>query len=213
MKKLTLLTLALFVMAGCNPKKNSVKANVATISGVTVGTQCTNTTQNSNVGTIYDQSMSMNFEYQVKGLLSATTNPSEVGSISPNQSDSTGVRFSGRIKLDANGNVIGSQSKVTISVYDSYLLFNTSLQPIILDLDPNAAGKNVQITGQFSTSNGDGYISIRDQYGEIRFQGIIDAQRFSGTITYANTTTYNNSGTPASGTLGQFWIQRCSFFQ
>ena len=213
MKKLTLLTLSLLVMAGCNPKKNAVKANVATISGVTVGTQCTNTTQNSNVGTIYGQAMSYNFEQQVKALLSATTNPNEIGSISPNQSDSTGVRFSGRVKLDAAGNVVGAQSKVTITIYDSYILMDNTIQPIILDLDPNAAGKNVQISGQFNTSTGDGYISIRDQFGEIRFQGVIDAQKFSGTVTFANSTYYNQSAQPASGTLGQFWIQRCSFLQ
>lgn len=212
MKKLTLLTLALFVMAGCNPKKNAVKANVATISGVTVGTQCATTTQNSNVGTIYGQAGSFNFEQQVKALLSATTDPSNVGSISPNQSDSTGVRFSGRVKLDAAGNVVGAQSKVTITIYDSYILMDNTIQPIILDLDPNVAGKNIQISGQFNTSSGDGYISIRDQYGEIRFQGLIDAERFSGTVTFANTQNITG-GQPASGTLGQFWIQRCSFLQ
>lgn len=211
MKKLTLLTLALFVMAGCNPKKNAVKANVATISGVTVGTQCTTTTQNSNVGTIYG-SNAFSFEAQVKALLSATTNPAEVGNISAGQADSTGVRFSGNVKLDANGNVVGAQSKVRITVYDSVLLYDNTAQPIVLDLDPNAAGKNIQISGQFSTSTGDGYISIRDQYGEIRFQGIIDAQRFSGTVTFANTQNVTG-GQPASGTLGQFWIQRCSFLQ
>jgi hypothetical protein len=212
MKKLTLVILALFVMAGCNPKKNAVKANVATISGVTVGTQCTNTNQNSNVGTIYGQAMSLNFEQQVKALLSATTNPSDIGSISPNQSDSTGVRFSGRVKLDAAGNVVATQSKVTITIYDSYILMDNTIQPVILDLDPSAAGKNIQISGQFNTSSGDGFISIRDQYGEIRFQGRIDAERFSGTVTFANTQNVTG-GQPASGTLGQFWIQRCSFLQ
>jgi hypothetical protein len=212
MKKLTLVTLALFVMAGCNPKKNAVKANVATISGVTVGTQCTSTNQNSNVGTIYGQAMSLNFEQQVKALLSATTNPSDIGSISPNQSDSTGVRFSGRVKLDAAGNVVATQSKVTITIYDSYILMDNTIQPVILDLDPSAAGKNIQISGQFNTSSGDGFISIRDQYGEIRFQGRIDAERFSGTVTFANTQNVTG-GQPASGTLGQFWIQRCSFLQ
>ena len=212
MKKLTLLTLSLFVMAGCNPKKNAVKANVATISGVQVGAQCTTTTQNSNIGTIYGQAMSYNFEQQVKALLSATTNPNDIGSISPNPSDQTGVRFSGRVKLDASGNVVGSQSKITISVYDSFILMDNTLQPIVLDLDPNAAEKNVQISGQFNTSTGDGYISIRDQFGEIRFQGVIGAQNFSGTVTFANTTNVMG-GQPASGTLGQFSIQRCSFLQ
>ena len=212
MKKLTLLLITLFVAVGCTPKKSSVKANVATISGVTVGTQCTNFNSNSNIGTIYDQAGSFDFENRVKGLLSATTNPAEIGNISPNQADtSTGVRFTGRVKLDANGNVVGAQSKITITVYDSVLLYDPTAKPIVIDLDP-AAGKGVQITGQFETSSGNGFISIRDNFGEIRFQGMIDAQRFSGTVSFANSVNVMG-GQPASGNLGQFYIQRCSFFQ
>lgn len=210
MKKLTLL-IVLALMAGCNPKKSSVKATTATISGVEVGTQCLGATS-SQIGTIYDSSnMSYDYNNRVKALLSATVRPEEVGYISNGQADPTGVRFSGAVKLDANGNVISNQSRVTISVYDSIWLANQSAGEIKLEFDPNA-GRGATITGQFDTSSGAGTLILHDNYGEIRFNGQIDAQRMSGTVTFQNSSNVSG-GAALSGTLGQFYIQRCGFLQ
>lgn len=210
MKKLTIL-IALTLLAACSPKKNSVKANVATIAGVPTGTQCATGTNQSSVGSIYDSQNSMNFENQVKALLSATISPYEIGSISPQSSAQTGVRFNGVIKMDANGNITGAQSRLTITVYDSIWLANQSNNNLIqIVFDPTKAG--TVISGQFNISSGDGVLSLKDQYGEIKFQGRIDAQNFSGTVSFQNTASVIG-GAPASGTLGQFFIQRCAIFQ
>lgn len=215
MKKLTLL-IVLALMAGCNPKKNSVKSSTtATISGVQVGTQCTGTA-NASYGTIYDSTnTSYDFNNRVKALLSVNIQPTDVGFVSSGQADLTGVRFTGTVKLDANGAVLSDQSKVMISVYDSVWLNNRYTNPneqeIRLDFDPKA-GRGATITGQFDPSSGSGTLILQDSYGEIRFNGTIDAQRMSGTIAFQNSKNVTG-GAALSGTLGQFYIERCAFLQ
>lgn len=210
MKKLTIL-IALSLLAACSPKKSSVKANAvngtATIAGVST-TTCTGVS--TGVGTIYDNANSYNFENQVKGLLSATISPYEIGTISPLGNAKTGVRFSGAIKLDAAGNVVAANTNVKITVYDSVWEANQT-QANLIELAFSTA-KNSTITGQFNPTSGDGFLSLKDQYGEIRFQGKVDAQNFSGTIAYQNATNVLG-GAPASGSLGQFFIQRCAILQ
>ena len=212
MKKLLVL-LALTLLAACSPKKSSVKANIGapaaiTIAGVTTGTSCVNTAQNT--GIIFDSSAnSYNFETQVKALLSATTNPAEVGTISA-QASGTGVGFAGLVKMDASGNVVSANSSVTITVYDSIWFANqTAANLIELKFLP-ANGST--LSGQFKVTSGDGFLSVADKYGEVRFEGKIDAQNFSGTVRFTNLTTVIG-GTPASGVLGQVQIQRCAIFK
>ena len=212
MKKLLVL-LALTLLAACSPKKSSVKANVGVpatinIAGVATGTQCASTS--ANAGIIFDNSgNSYNFENQVKALLSATINPSEVGTISA-QANGTGVGFTGIVKLDANGNVVGGQSNVTITVYDNIWYMNqTAANLIELKFNPT---NGATLAGQFNMSSGDGFLSLTDKYGEVRFEGKIDAQNFSGTARFQNTSSVLG-GTPASGALGQFQIQRCTIFK
>lgn len=209
MKKLTIL-IALTLLAACNPKKNSVQANVATIAGQPIGTQCVANNNASSVGTIYDSQGSFNFETQVKALLSATISPNDIGSISPQGNAQTGVRFNGLIKLDASGNVVAAQSRLTISVHDSIWLANQTAANLIQVIFDQTKGST--ISGQFNLTSGDGLLSLRDQYGEVRFQGKIDAQNFSGTVSFQNATSVVG-GSPASGTLGQFFIQRCAILQ
>ena len=219
MKKLTII-IALALLAACSPKKSAVKANVGvgttvTIAGVTTGTQCTtnNTNSSSKTGYIFDSSSnSYNFENQVKALLSATTNPSEVDTISPlpNATGGTGVGFGGLVKLDSNGNVVAAQSRVTITVYDGIWYRNqTAANLIELKFDPSIGST---LSGQFNLQTGDGILSLKDKYGEISFEGKIDAQNFSGVVKFQNLTSVIG-GTPATGNLGQFQIQRCAIFQ
>lgn len=217
MKKLVVL-ISLSLLAACSPKKSSVKSNVnaAAASGsVFAGTQCpagsTNTA--NNVGSIYDTTMnSYNFENQVKLLLSATISPYDVGMISSQGNASTGVRFSGTIKLDASGNVLGgNQSSAKITVYDSFWLANqTDSNKIVLDFNPSRGGT---ISGQFNLQSGDGTLTLQDQYGQVTFTGRLDAQSFSGTVSFQNNVTVLQNTQPASGNLGQFYVQRCALFQ
>lgn len=224
MKKLILVTLASLFFVAC-PAKKDATGRTAVVTGrggtggivggtPTGGITFTNTCGQSvsPIGTIYDQGgqqvslyNSGSFEDRVKAFLSATVNPTEVGQISSAPTDSTGVRFQGAIKLDQNGMVIPSQSKILIKVYDSYMLQNSSYQAIPVQID--AASE-----GQFNMQTGAGYVVFKDQYGEIRFDGKIDAQYFSGVISFRNYATVTG-GAPAQGQLGQFYVARCGIIQ
>ncbi len=216
MKKLTFI-IVMALLAGCTPKKNSVKSNTATISGVDIGAQCSNVnTASALYGTVYDSTNSaFDFTNRVKALLSVNIQPNNVGQVSAGQADSTGVRFSGQIKVDVNGQILGDQSKMTISIYDSIWLSNKISNPneqeIRIEFDPKA-GRGAVISGQFDTSTGQGFISLRDNFGEIRFEGQMDAQRLSGLVKFQNSANVTG-GQGLSGTVGQFYIQRCGFIQ
>lgn len=218
MKKVVLLTLIALSFVGCNPNKDSSKrtsgnARVATVAGTTNGafTQSYCGANLSNVGTIYDQTnSSYNFETRVKGLLSATINPAEVGQISSGPSDQTGVRFQGQIKVESNGSVNLSQTKLLIKVYDSYVLQSAvdgsnQYQPIPIEFTSAAAG-------QFSLQTGSGYVVFKDQYGEIRFDGNLSGDYFTGQISYSNATNVAG-GAASSGVLGQFYVARCGIIK
>ena len=211
MKKLTIL-IALVLLGACSPKKNSVKSNVsATIAGVPLGTACAAGSSQQKIGYIYDSSaQSSNFETRAKAMLSSYLQPSEVGSISGRQGDTTGIGFTGTVKLDANGAVVPAQTNVKITVYDSTWLYNQTADNLI-EMNFNTAKGSI-MSGQFNPTTGVGFLSLADSYGEIRFEGTIDAQKLSGNVTFANKTTVVG-GTPASGALGQFWVNRCAFLQ
>jgi hypothetical protein len=219
MKKITFLLMVLGALSACQPKKDAVRAAAISNTGLTgiAGQGLTNQCAQgqSNLGAIYEntQTLGLSFQDRVKSLLTATMSPSEVGTVGSGLNETTGVRFAGVIKLDANGNVVQANSKLTISVFDSIWYQNSLLNPsesaILLEFDP-AAG--AIITGQFNLSTGAGSFSVKDQFGEIRFDGTFNAQSFSGTVTYRNTTNVTGAAA-ASGTLGQFLINTCGIIQ
>ncbi len=202
MKKLTVL-ISLILLAACSPKKSSVRSSAnnsaTTIAGTSTGL-CASTA--NNAGTIAG---GFDFDLNVKGLLSANLSSFEVGFVNA-------VKFTGLIKLDGSGNVVQDQSRLLISIYDSY--YNQAQDNAIkLNFDPSKdTTKQSSITGQINLQSGDGTIILKDQFGEIRFQGRVDAQNFSGTVAYQNTVSVNGMN-PSAGQLGQFQIQRCAILQ
>ncbi len=216
MKKMLILSLVSVLMVACNPKKDTTVRSATglrtTGSGIVGGLTTTCPQNQFPIGTIYDNGNqqpslynSGSYEARVKSFLSATVNPQEVGQISGAQWENTGVRFQGVIKLDATGKVQLAMSKLLIKVYDSYVLQSSGTEPIPVSIDSASEG-------QFSPQTGVGYVVFKDQYGEVRLDGVYDAQNFSGTVTYRNYVSYNSS-TPAQGQLGQFLIARCAIIQ
>lgn len=222
-----LLLIPLLVLVACNKGKDPVRASVQTNTGANIAGDFTLTNQcpqgTSGIGAIFDSGPTQGslytsagtFEDRVKALLSANVAAGDVGQISGLENDSTGVRFQGVIKLDTAGNVIAANSKMLIKVYDSFIL-NSQLDPngtkydaIQIEFVPK---NNVQINGQFNLQTGEGYVSYRDAYGEVRFEGRLDAQTFGGVVKFQNTKNVNG-GAAASGTLGQFKVARCGIIQ
>lgn len=205
---LMIMTLGLIVMTSCKPAAKGTGVRVytgnqrdnVTNTGGTPTTPSNCPSGQSAVGTIYGSaSNAANFEQQVKLFLSANMSPDEIGTISSGPTDSTGVRFSGAIKLDSNGSVNLSQSHIKITVYDSYFLSGEAAEPIPVRIDRAHSG-------QFNLQNGQGSVIFKDSYGEIRLEGRIEGQFFRGTVSYANTVHVVNGSAPASGILGDFYI-------
>ena len=222
MKNVLLLTIIALTFVGCNPNKESAKrtsgVRAATVAGTTNGTFTQSFCGNnlSSIGTIYDQGTQAslystgNFEARVKGLLSATIDPAEIGTISSSPNDQTGVRFQGTIKVESNGTVNLQQTKILIKVYDSFVLQSATdgsnqYQPIPIEFTSAAAG-------QFNMQTGSGYVIFRDQYGEVRFDGNLSGDYLSGQVSFANSANVTG-GSAASGVLGQFYVARCGIIK
>ncbi|MBC7419749.1 MAG: hypothetical protein H7328_03380 [Bdellovibrio sp.] len=224
MKKI-LLGLVLLGFTACEAPKKTVSAGTVgsvegVVGGILSGIQCAQSTS-STQGIIYEATQVQyaagdaqgSFEDRAKALLSSAIMPQEIGSISPNANASTGVRFVGSLRLDQSGNVLGAQSKMTISFYDSIWLseysYNSSARGIDLAFDPTRSGQS--ISGNFNLQTGVGTLILKDAYGEIRFEGTIGAQNFSGLVKFQNSQSV--VGTIAKGTLGNFSIARCAIVQ
>jgi hypothetical protein len=213
--KIIVITLGLLILAGCKPAaKDGARAYTTNQRQDVVNTGNGSVFQNNcpsgqaAIGSIYDanNSNAVSFENRVKAFLSATTLPDDVGSISSSPTDSsTGVRFQTTIKLDASGRVVGNQSKITITIYDS-LVASQGLDPIAVSISSASAG-------QFNVQTGQGYVTFKDAYGEVRLDGTVNNQNFAGTVSFTNYTTVVQNAAVSSGPLGQFSIVTCGAIQ
>ena len=230
MKKQLLLVPLLMTLVACNPSKDPVRATTFLGANTSanlardfvLSNKCPQGT--SGIGAISDTvqtagslySTPGTFQDRVKALLSAAVLATDIGDISGSEFDSTGVRFQGVIKMDPTSGIVdGANSKMLIKIYDSFYVNamndpnGTKYDAIQIEFSPL---KNAQISGQFNMQTGDGFLSFRDSYGEIRFEGRLDAQFFSGVVKFQNTKNVNG-GDPASGTVGQFKVARCGIIQ
>lgn len=175
----------------------------------TVGGGSTNTCPNtSTVGKIYDPQASANFEAQVKAFVSATLNPSSLGSVSGDINATTGIDFTAAFSFDSSGNLNVANTSVNIKIYDSYVgtVYNgQTITPYSVNFSTAAAGNINRTTGQFQ-------VRFSDAYGDIVFQGTKGASLAEGTVTFQNKTAVSGYSA-ASGTLGSFKIYNCVLFK
>lgn len=221
-----ILGFGLIALVGCKPAAktgvrtytSAVRTDIVAGQGNTTGTPGQPGTNQNNcpagqsaVGAIYDptnysNNSTFSFEDRVKLFLSANVKSSDIGTISNEANASTGVRFQGSIKLDNTGRVVNNQSKINIKIYDSFMAENTQLLAIPINISTASSG-------QFNLQTGIGFIIFKDTYGEIRLDGKIDSQYFSGSVSYINYKTVNAAAAVASGYLGQFYIAACGMIQ
>lgn len=208
--------IVLALVTGCNTNKSNRGATTrpADVNSLNSGLTCT--TGQSNIGAIYDQNgLSLtngaSFEDRVKAFLSATINPTEIGTISSSATDPTGVRFQGVISLNSSGQVNLTSTKIKILVYDSNVL-NSQYATNGQKYEPIPVEFTTAVEGRFDLTTGAGYVIFRDSYGEVRFEGKYDAQFFSGTVSFKNTQAVSGI-TVQSGALGQFYVARCGIIQ
>ncbi len=151
------------------------------------------------------------FQERVNALLSTTAKPESIGLVSGFRYASTGIDFNGLIKLDANGNVLSAQSNLTFTVRDSIwadqVIWDPKALPINIIFDQGHAST---ISGQFNinSQSGPATLVLHDGFGDILFDGVLDAQNFSGKVRYVNSVTV--VGQIMKGPLGDFIIPRCA---
>ncbi|MNL20971.1 hypothetical protein D3C87_1422430 [compost metagenome] len=170
-------------------------------------TSCSSTT----VGKIYDPAgaASAGFDSQVKAFVSATLNPTLLGSVSGDINAATGIDLKGSWSFDSTGSLVLSGAAVSIEIFDSYVGTKDSngetILPYTIDFSSASSGSINRSTGQFT-------VVFRDSYGSITFTGTKGSTYSEGTVTFANTTAVSGYS-PASGTLGSFKINNCALIK
>jgi hypothetical protein len=170
-------------------------------------TSCSSTT----VGKIYDPAggSSTSFESQVKSFVSATLNPTLLGSVSGDINASTGIDLKGSWSFDTSGNLVTKGAAVSIEIFVSYVGTTDSsgqaILPYTIDFSSAASGTLNRTTGQFT-------VVFRDSYGSITFTGTKGSTYSEGTVTFANSTAVSGYSA-SSGTLGSFKINNCALIK
>lgn len=217
-QQISLLILVLAAFTACQPKRDSVRSAVSPTNPVGVLGGLTNIPTTcgqgqSSMGAIFDSAQPSTFQARVVSLLSATMYPQDIGTVGASIGDTTGVRFTGSLLLDASGNVNPTSSNLKITVYDSIwynqYIMNPSTEGIPLEFNPS---QGAVISGQFNVSTGLGFFQVKDNFGEIRFDGTITSQNFTGTVTFKNDVNVTGQAA-ATGPLGQFTISSCGIIR
>ncbi len=210
-----LLGLCLGLMA-CAPA--SMQANLAnTSSGATVTQAAVScSTKTDDLGLVYDEKKdgssysTLSFEQRVKGLVSATLDPSEIGSISGEKNFSRQyISMAGSFKFDNSGNLQVADTSVQLLINDS-LVGTKDAQNVAIE--PYSVGFSAATSGSIDRAAKTFKVIFQDSYGSITFQGTYDASMARGRVDYANTQAVSGS-TPASGVLGAFYISTCALIQ
>jgi hypothetical protein len=207
------IILASLTMTACGQKDDSAvrTAGRTTGAGVTQNNVLLNSTcanPSMNWGKIFDPVASSQFESQVKGFVSATLDPQNLGSISGNINDKTGIDFAGTFKFDAQGQLVPGSSSVVIKIFDSFVgqvYEGKTIEPYIIEFASATEGRLDRNTRQMS-------IKFKDNYGEIVFTGQYNASTVEGTVQFVNTTAVAGLQ-PARGTLGSFRAYTCALIK
>jgi hypothetical protein len=210
--KIMLSVVVLGTLVACSQGTNLRSARATgTASGVTGSgsSSCGTTTQTT--GRVYDGggSSSFTFEQRVKGLLSASIDPSYFGTISGDMSStSTGVSLEGHIAYDSSGNLNISQTNLKMTVSDSYVGQTDSSGAVVQAYPmnfPSASAGSVNLSAKTFS------VVFKDSYGEVTLTGSFAGSVTTGTVSYTNYTTAVSGNYPTSGALGSFQISTCSF--
>lgn len=150
------------------------------------------------------------FDNNVHALTSATMDPSQLGFVSGDLNQSTGVRFWGYAEagsgaFNPNGmnytTIRPNTAELRMVIWDSYA-GNLDLSGDVVPEYP------IHIRGSASGEiQGDqAWVRFTDKFGTVDLVGRFDSQVFSGYVAFSN-----KNG--AAGYVGEFFIQTCSFFR
>lgn len=183
-------------------------------------------TQSTLWGQIHKGSYSQTQFYDgVKGFVSANINsygePSELGHVSGDIDQNTGVWFWGDVRTQSGYfNPNGSQSaqldlttaELRIVVWDSYAGQTDSAGQVITEYPVHIRGATRGwVSGNQVT------VRFEDSYGWVELVGEYDANYYSGYVQYSNNTFWDGGTrdgvSGARGVMGYFYVPTCGFFR
>jgi hypothetical protein len=148
------------------------------------------------------------FEAQWKGLMAATMNPNQIGTISSFAGTKQGVHIQGGIRY--NGAAISAAdlatAQIRIAVWDSLAGTTDGSGKIIPEYPIHMIGAQGSVVG------GVVQLTFADAYGTITLGGYITGGLLQGTLSFQNFTNPTGGALPNSGPLGAFTINVCDFF-
>jgi hypothetical protein len=164
----------------------------------------------TTVGKIFDPAggASTTFESQVKAFVSATLNPTLLGSVSGDVNAATGIDLKGTWSFDASGALLTNGSGVSIEIFDSFVGTISNGEPVL----PYTIDFGSAISGSLNRATGEFTVVFTDKYGSIIFKGTKGATYSEGTVKFNNTAAVAGYA-PTSGTLGSFKINNCALIK
>lgn len=150
------------------------------------------------------------FNSQVKGLMSATLPPQQIGEVSSYAGMASGVRIQGGVRASfVNGmisNVDLVSAQIRMAIWDTKAGTTDGSGKIIPEYPIHMIGA----TG--SAGGNQVNLTFNDAYGTISVGGVIQGGLFQGQISFNNRVNMSGGTLPNSGSLGGFTINVCDFF-
>lgn len=209
----TFLTLAAFSFClGCQPAPSKSSAFGSTGRGARVSaigaTAPTGKIWGSITSSAGDAAFDQELYYLTYPTLSTASAADQLGYVSSQDGQATGVRFWGNVHM-VGANVDATTMVIRLDIYDSHTgqiaSDGTTIPDVGIQISPDQptfVGAGGTVSG--STIN----LYYQDIYGTIMVSGSTDGQTFTGAIGYQNAITDNQTRT-----LGNFSVPLCGFFQ
>lgn len=164
-------------------------------------------------GAVYhgNQLDNQTFNYWTHEFVAATMPREELGTVSGELNQSTGIRFWGYAEPNGAFNPSNTNQRLSISpsnaelrvvIWDSYAGQVDSTGELITEYPVHIRG---QASGEIVGNKA--WVRYQDSYGWVELNGSFDTQYFSGWMMFDNA----NGG--SAGPLGFFFVPTCSFFR
>ena len=159
------------------------------------------------------------FNLQVRQFLSTDIDPNKLPGIGCLDKHSGGFFFKGSIKFEGTGGLDpsrpGSAAQLAILASSEIEIYIDTGQTDEDKQKYEVTPLKLPIASSGSAMNANGTITLNftDPKSTVSLVGQIGQETFTGEFRYQNKTTWQNTPTGYSGTIGLFAIRTCQFFQ
>ena len=215
-RKLLVLMLSVVSLSACAKKdgETGIGRDTTSMAPTIAWAQSVGISAN---GTVSAQSSQQSlFQDGVAGYIDAMLPAEYLGFVSATTSNGTGFFLGAKVELQT-GVLNPAANSAQINVRTDSKLY-TEVRDEYTDRLDSAGQKVPAIARGFVSASGyvqgnRAYLKFTDKYGSVEMDGTFNASTFIGTFSYDNVMTAGESGRTAAGTVGQFQVPTCQFFQ